>query len=76
MASSSHDNSINFYDVNEFVKKRMNFVEESTEEASLEVNMDMEESESKAWEMQNASEQKAEEGESEDFESDDSSDSD
>lgn len=43
MASSSHDNSINFYDVNEFVKRRQT-TEEQVEEISMEVNMDMEES--------------------------------
>ena len=41
MASSSHDNSINFYDVNEFIKKRVEFVEEANEEASMEANMDL-----------------------------------
>ena len=41
MASSSHDNSINFYDVSEFIKKRINFEEEAGEELSLEGNMDV-----------------------------------
>lgn len=74
-ASSSHDSSIKFYDISQFVKNRANFEADGEEEIKMEAELERQESEQSSalnWEPK----EKQDIENSEDFESDDDDDDD